>query len=128
MLRTGIDLIEVERIDHLIVTHEQRFLGRIFTEQELLDSNGRTASLAVRMAAKEAVSKALGCGIGLVSWKDIEIIRDKQQQPLINLTGNGLILANELGLNEWSVSLTHSHDHAAAIVVATGGIDSNSTR
>ena len=119
MLRTGIDLIEVERIDHLIITHGQRFLKRVYTEQELLDSNSRTPSLAVRLAAKEAVSKALGCGIGIVSWKDIEIVRDQQQQPLLNLSGNALILAEELGLDEWSVSLTHSHDHAAAIVVAT---------
>ena len=57
MLRTGIDLIEVERIDHLIISHGQRFLERVYTEQELRDSNGRTPSLAGRMAAKEAVSK-----------------------------------------------------------------------
>ena len=119
MLRTGIDLIEVERIDHLIISHGKHFLERVYTEQELHDSNGRTPSLAVRMAAKEAVSKVLGCGIGLVSWKDIEIIRDHQNRPLLNLSGNALILAKELGLKEWSVSLTHSHDHAAAIVVAT---------
>ena len=54
-----------------------------------------------------------------MSWKDIEIIRDHQNRPLLNLSGNALILAKELGLDEWSVSLTHSHDHAAAIVVAT---------
>ena len=119
MLRTGIDLIEVERIDHLIISHGKRFLERVYTEQELHDSNGRTPSLDVRMAAKEAVSKVLGCGIGLVSWKDIEIIRDHQNRPLLNLSGNALILAKKLGLEEWSVSLTHSHDHAAAIVVAT---------
>jgi holo-[acyl-carrier protein] synthase len=119
MLRTGIDLIEVERVDHLIITHGRRFLERVYTEQELIDSNGRTPSLAVRMAAKEAVSKALGCGIGIVSWKDIEIVRNQQQLPLLNLSGHALILAEELGPDEWSVSLTHSHDHAAAIVIAT---------
>ena len=118
MLRAGIDLVEVERIDYLVVEHGNRFLNRIYTEQEIIDSMGRTPSLAVRIAAKEAVSKALGCGIGPITWKEIEILKNKHNMPYVNLMGNAQILANELCLDQWSISLTHSHDHAGAIVIA----------
>tara|TARA_B100000945_G_scaffold321614_1_gene337648 strand:- start:151 stop:516 length:366 start_codon:yes stop_codon:yes gene_type:complete len=118
MLRTGIDLIEIKRIDNLIVRHRERFLNRVYTQQEIIDSMGKTPSLAVRIAAKEAVSKVLGCGIGPISWKDVEILKNEHNMPYVNLMGNAQILANDLSLNKWSVSLTHSTDHAGAIVVA----------
>ena len=117
MLRTGIDLIEVERIDHLIISHGQRFLERVYTEQELRDSNGRTPSLAVRMAAKEAVSKVLGCGIGLVSWKDIEIIRLKGKPPTIQLHRKAAKRAQDLGISSIALSLSHSKEYAIASIV-----------
>ena len=119
MLRTGIDIIEVYRIDDTILSHGERFLERVYTESELVEANGRTPSLAARLAAKEAVSKALGCGIGKVGWRDIEITRDQQRRPLLRLYGPAQALAAEMGLEEWSLSLSHTHDHAAAVVVAS---------
>ncbi|HJN40517.1 MAG: holo-ACP synthase [Anaerolineales bacterium] len=119
MLRTGIDIIEVCRIDEAILSHGERFLERVYTESELVEANGRTPSLAARLAAKEAVSKALGCGIGKVGWRDIEITRDQQRRPLLRLYGPAQALAAEMGLEEWSLSLSHTHDHAAAVVVAS---------
>ena len=119
MLRTGIDIIEVCRIDEAILSHGERFLERVYTESELVEANGRTPSLAARLAAKEAVSKALGCGIGKVGWRDIEITRDQQRRPLLRLYGPAQALAAEMGLEEWSLSLSHTHDHAVAVVVAS---------
>jgi holo-[acyl-carrier protein] synthase len=119
MLRTGIDIIEVYRIDEAILSYGERFLERVYVQRELLESNGRTTSLAACMAAKEAVSKALGCGIGIVGWRDIEIMHDEYRRPLLRLHGPAQALAGKLGLNNWSLSLSHTHDHAAAVVIAS---------
>jgi holo-[acyl-carrier protein] synthase len=120
MLRTGVDIIEVSRIDAAIVRHQQRFFDRFFTPQELIDANGRTPALAARFAAKEAAAKALGCGIGDVGWKEIEIVRDGRRSPRLRLHGAARARADALGLTEWSVSLSHTHEHAMALVIATG--------
>lgn len=121
VLRTGVDIIEVYRIDEAILRHGERFFKRFFTNRELIDSNGRTPSLAVRYAAKEAVSKALGCGIGDVGWKDIEVIREGTfTAPYLVLHGPARQIAADLGLTEWSLSLSHTHEHAVAFVVAMG--------
>ncbi len=120
MLRTGVDLIEIERIDQAILSHGERFFDRFFTLQELIESGGRTPSLAARFCAKEAVAKALGSGIGLVGWKDIEVLKDENQHPHVTLHGPARALAEELGLTHWAVSLSHTHEHAIAFVVATG--------
>jgi len=72
LVSSGVDIVEVERIDRAIIRHGQRFFQRLFTPNELVDSGGRTPALAARFAAKEAVAKALGTGIGEVGWKEIE--------------------------------------------------------
>jgi len=120
MIRAGVDIIEVGRIDQSILRHGERFFNRFFTAQELIDAEGRTPALATRFAAKEAVAKALGCGIGDVGWKEIEILRDDRHRPEVVLHGAAQALAEALGLTEWSVSLSHTHEHAVALVIATG--------
>ncbi|HEY70046.1 MAG TPA: holo-[acyl-carrier-protein] synthase [Anaerolineae bacterium] len=118
MLRVGVDIIEVERIDSAILRHGDRFFERFFTSQELIDAAGRTPALAARFAAKEAVAKALGTGIGLVGWKDIEVVNGPLRQPELRLHGNAKQVAESLGLLSWSISLTHTHEHAAAVAIA----------
>ena len=120
MIRTGVDIIEVSRIDEAILRHGDRFFQRFFTPQELIDSGGRTPALAARFAAKEAAAKALGCGIGDVGWKEIEIVHGPNREPQLVLHGAAQRLAQALGLYEWSVSLSHTHEHAMALVVAQG--------
>ena len=120
MLRTGVDIIEVARIDAAILRHGDRFFNRFYTLRELIEAEGRTPALAARFAAKEAAAKALGCGIGDVGWKEIEIVRDARRGPTLVLHGAALALAAKLGLTEWSVSLSHTHEHAMALVVAMG--------
>lgn len=123
MLRTGIDIIEVGRVDKVIIEHGHRFLNRVYTQRELIESDGRTPSLAARFAAKEAVAKALGLGIGKVGWLDIEISRTIEGGPLINLHGPAKDQAEEMGLEVWSLSLSHTHEHATAFVVAMSSME-----
>ena len=120
ILRTGVDLIEISRVEDAISRHGKRFLERIYTSAELELCGKRIQSLAGRFAAKEAVAKALGCGIGDIDWTEIEILNDQQNAPLLNLYNKASQKADELGLVNWSLSLSHSQGHALAFVVAVG--------
>jgi holo-[acyl-carrier protein] synthase len=119
-LRNGVDLLEIERLQKAIEKHGERFLARIYTLAERELCNGNTASLAARFAAKEAVSKALGSGLGKVAWTDIEVLRAESGAPTLHLHGNARALADELGLTQWSISLSHTHEYAVAMAVALG--------
>jgi holo-[acyl-carrier protein] synthase len=119
-LRTGVDLIDLERVEATIERYGQRFLERVFTPRELAEVGENVASLAARFAAKEATAKALGTGIGDVSWQEIEILRGPARQPHLFLHGRASDLANNLELETWSLSLTHNQSHAIALVVAIG--------
>jgi holo-[acyl-carrier protein] synthase len=118
MIRTGIDIIELDRFNLLILRYQYRFLKRIFTKNELLQIGNNVSSLSVRFAAKEAVVKALGTGIGEVSWQDIEILRGGKGEPVLRLYGGAQRIADQQGLKNWSVSLSHTQNIAAAVVVA----------
>ncbi len=122
-LRTGVDVIEVERIDRAILRYDRRFFDRFYTARELIDSGGRTPALAARFAAKEAVAKALGTGIGQVAWKEIEIAQGPKREPYLVLHGNAQREADLLGLDSWAISLSHTHEHAVAVVVAVRSED-----
>jgi holo-[acyl-carrier protein] synthase len=117
-LQNGVDLIEIERVRDAIERFGSRFLQRIFTPAELGEVGTSPASLAARFAAKEAVAKALGTGIGAISWQEIEILRCNGNQPGLSLHGAAARLAAEQGLNYWSLSLSHSQTHAIAVVMA----------
>ena len=117
-LASGIDLIEIQRLEDAIGRHGERFLERIFTPRELAEVGDSVASLAARFAAKEAVSKALGTGIGAVGWGDIEILRGAQREPVLHLHGAAARLAEEKNLTAWSISQSHTASHAIAMAVA----------
>lgn len=119
-LSCGIDLLEIERMTAAIQRHGERFLQRVFTPGELADVGQNPASLAARFAAKEAVAKALGTGIGEIAWREIEIRRGSDKQPILHLYGDAARLAAELGFTHWAISLSHSRSHAVAMAVATG--------
>lgn len=120
ILRTGVDLIEIARVRDAIERHGDKFIARIFTVAEQSECAGRFDSLAARFAAKEATAKALGSGIGVVSWLDIEVKGDENRAPHLYLHGEGERLAQKLGLSVWSVSLSHTETQAIAFVVAIG--------
>jgi holo-[acyl-carrier protein] synthase len=120
ILATGVDLIEIDRIRVVMERQGRRWLERIYTPGEIEQCGKRTESLAGRFAAKEAVAKALGSGIGDVQWKEIEVLGDEQNAPVLTLHGAAEARAKELGLMTWSVSISHSQSHSVAFVVAIG--------
>ncbi len=118
-LRTGIDIIEVSRIEKLNPAIRQRFLSRVYTDAELEICQDRAECLAGRFACKEAVAKALGTGIGDISWHEIEILADERKMPILCLHGKAAQIAERLGLLTWSVSISHIREMAAAVAVGT---------
>jgi len=120
ILTTGIDLIEIDRIQSVIARHGDRFLNRIFTARELADCAGRAESLAARFAAKEAAAKALGSGFGKIAWDEVEVQRAENGAPSLFFYGKAESLAKEKGFENWSISLSHSRNHAIAMVVGMG--------
>jgi holo-[acyl-carrier protein] synthase len=120
ILKTGIDLIEIKRIQAALDRHGERFLMRVFTPAEVAESRSRAEALAVRFAAKEAVVKALGTGIGPVSWLEVETLHHRSDEPYLVLHGRAEQVAGALGLTQWAVSLSHSQEMATAVVVAMG--------
>lgn len=120
IVRTGVDLIEISRVEEVIARHGRHYLERIYTPAELEQCGRNAESLAGRFAAKEAVAKALGTGIGQVTWKEIEILGDEQNAPALTLRGAAAQRSKELGSMNWSVSISHSITHAVAVAVAVG--------
>jgi len=120
ILRSGIDTIEISRLEEIRPEIRERFISRVFTTQEIAQARNRNDVLSGLFAAKEAVSKALGTGIGRVAWQDIEIIHLISGQPTVHLHGHAEIVAEQLGLEEWSVSISHDRNKAVALAVAIG--------
>jgi holo-[acyl-carrier protein] synthase len=119
-LRTGVDIIEIERFSSAYQRYHGRLLQRIFTSVELAENGENMSSLAARFAAKEAVAKAFGTGIGQISWHDIEICRGSLGEPVLHLHGAAQQLAENDQLDTWSISLSHSQNYAIAFAVAMG--------
>ena len=118
-MELGVDLIEVARVQDVLARHGERFLTRVYTRAERAACAGSAERLAARFAAKEAVAKALGTGIGDVGWRDIEIANDARGRPVVMLHSLAAARAADLGLAHFAVSLSHTHEHAVAFVVAT---------
>lgn len=117
MLVTGVDIIEIRRIQQVAEKYGERFLRRIYTEREIAYCHGRAPQLASRFAAKEAAMKALGTGLRGVRWWDIEVVRERGCAPSIQLHGTARARAERLGIGHLAVSLSHSEEYAVAFVV-----------
>ncbi len=118
----GTDLIEIERIETVYERTGERFLARILTDREREYCLGKTrpaSSIAARFAAKEAVMKCLGTGWAEgVTFRDIEVTRVASGAPGLQLHGRSAEIATEQGITRWHLTLSHSRDHAMAMVVA----------
>lgn len=135
MIYTGIDIVEIERIEQAVRRWGDRFLRRVFTAAELRDADAQPRSLAARWAAKEAAAKALGVGVsgpGAVAtvgagmalrWQEIEVSRPAGQPPRLVLHGAAARRAAALGWREVALSLSHSRAFAVALVVAAAADD-----
>ncbi len=121
LLRTGVDIVEIERVRQAVNRHGDHFLRRVYTAGELACCGPRIESLAARFAAKEAVAKALGTGIWRngVNWVDIEILKDDESgAPQLYLHGAAAAVSRRASLHTWSVSLSHDRTRSIAMVVA----------
>lgn len=118
----GIDVVEIERIERMLDEYGDKFIGRMFTEVEQAycsQQNRPALHYAARFAAKEAISKAFGTGIGKdLEWLDMEIRRNEAGAPTLHLSGSGKEFADQNEISEVLISLTHAHAYAAANAVA----------
>jgi len=121
-LECGVDLVEIHRFTTLDAAIRRRFIRRVFTPAEIELCGDRDQHLAGRFAVKEAVAKALGTGIGPISWQEIETLADESLAPVLHLHGQAKETAAELGLDIWSVSITHTRELAMAFVVAASSV------
>ena len=117
MLITGVDIIEIKRVEKVALSYGDRFLKRIYTDGEIKYCRGRAPQLASRFAAKEAVMKALGTGIRGVGWRDVEVTRKRGMAPDIKLHGRAQKRASQIGLTGLAISLSHSKEFAVASVI-----------
>ena len=121
IIGSGIDLVEITRIQQSMDRYGQRFLNRIFTAAEqayCLRKRNAAESFAARFAAKEAGAKALGTGISRgVTWLEIEVVREPGGRPSIRFHGRAAAIATQLGVGHTSLSLTHTGTLSMASVV-----------
>lgn len=121
----GTDLAEVGRIRDSIERFGPRFLNRIYTEGERAYAQSKANSgerFAARFAAKEAGMKAIGTGWNFgVTWKDFEVVNERSGRPTLRLSGVAQSVAQRLGVQRVSISLTHSKETAFAVVILEDG-------
>ena len=124
ILGTGIDLIEVARIESSYERFGERFLSRILLPGEIsycLSHKKPGPFLAARFAAKEAISKAFGTGIGAqLGWQDMEVARKESGEPFVILHGKGKKLFEERGAKNLLISLSHTEIYATAVAILEG--------
>ena len=124
VLGIGVDIVEIARFTTAIARSGQSFIDRLFlpAEQAYCSPQREPARCyAARFAAKEAVAKALGTGIGAqLAWRDIEIQRKATGEPFIVLHGTGAETARALGVSRILLSLSHSENYAVANAICLG--------
>jgi len=121
VIGVGIDLIEVSRVVRALERQRERFRKRVFTEGEIDYCDAIKFSgphFAARFAAKEAVSKAFGTGIGEhLGWKSAEVVKDELGKPFIRLDEQGKALLLERKASDVLISLAHTREHATAVAI-----------
>jgi holo-[acyl-carrier protein] synthase len=118
-IRVGIDTVATASIRDAVAAHGNRYLERVYTPEEIADCDGNPERLAARFAAKEAALKALRAGEGGIPWTAIAVRRDPTGFVELVLTGKAARLANDQGIAELALSITHEAGLASAVVVAS---------
>jgi holo-[acyl-carrier protein] synthase len=120
VLGVGVDIIETERIEHSLDRFGERFLHRVFTDGEIAYCQSMkypARHFAARFAAKEAVSKAFGTGIGKsMGWRDIDVRKKPSGEPFVVLEGGAKTLAADRNVRGVWISLSHTNHHAVAMI------------
>ena len=115
----GTDMVEISRIQKAIEKNP-RFLQKVYTEKEIAYCQRKRnpwQSFAARFAAKEAVSKAMGTGLGKIGLTDIEVLNQSSGQPQVILHGAAQVFAAERGFVRVHISLSHSEAYAIATAI-----------
>jgi holo-[acyl-carrier protein] synthase len=124
VLGIGVDLVECARIERSLERFGEKFLHRVFTDGEIAYSMSMkfpARHLAARFAAKEAVSKAFGTGIGkAMGWRNIDVQKKPSGEPFLVFSGPAQKLATERGVTVAFVTLSHTEHHAIACIVLDG--------
>jgi holo-[acyl-carrier protein] synthase len=125
IIGSGIDMVEIRRIQLSMDRYGQRFLDRVFTGNEqayCLRKRNSAESFAARFAAKEAGAKGLGTGISNgVSWLEIEVVREPSGRPTLRFHGRAAQIAAQIGFARAALSITHTAELAVANVVLENG-------
>ncbi len=120
MIGLGTDVVDVDRF-RTVLERTPALRERLFTAGERAVADARrdpVPALAVRFAAKEAVMKVLGVGLGAIDWHDVEVVRERSGRPRLEVTGRAAALAAEAGITTWHLSLSHSDLVAQAVAAA----------
>ncbi|MEX2294438.1 MAG: holo-ACP synthase [Acidimicrobiales bacterium] len=120
MIGIGVDLCEVDRM-RAALERTPTLRARVFTADEQAYCDRRrdpTERYAARFAAKEAVMKAMGVGMGACKWREIEVVKARSGAPSVRLHGGAQALADERSITSWRLTMTHTHRVAEAIAVA----------
>ena len=124
VLGIGVDLVECTRIERSLDRFGEKFLRRVFTEGEIeysMSMKFPARHLAARFAAKEAVSKAFGTGIGkAMGWRNIDIRKKESGEPFLIFLGTTEAFAAERGVTSALITLSHTENYAVACVVLEG--------
>lgn len=119
-MRTGVDIIEIKRIEKILERRRYSFYKKVFTysEIEYIESKGNSyKTVAGLFATKESVSKLLGTGIGNLNWKDVEILHDENGRPFINMNFKIGKYLEKLGLNSIEISISHEKEYAISFSI-----------
>jgi holo-[acyl-carrier protein] synthase len=120
IIGVGTDILKISRIDNIFNRYGDRFSKRILCHAELNifeNKNKSISFLAKRFSVKEAASKALGTGIGAISWHDFEVKNDSFGAPILKLTGGAKKKMEEIGASQALISLSDESDHVLSFVV-----------
>jgi holo-[acyl-carrier protein] synthase len=118
----GVDLVKVARIERVLERYGDRFLDRVFTGREIAYCRGKAwaaSALAMRFAAKEAFSKALGVGLRKdgIRWREVEVIPNPLGKPELYVSGRAAALCETAGIANMHLSLTDEDSRALAVVI-----------
>lgn len=123
ILGNGVDIVKVSRIENLLKNKKDGFLHKVFTQNEIeyIKNTGcNPQTISGIFAAKEALSKLLGTGIGKVNWKDMEVFHDDRGKPYVKLYNEGLNISQNLGIENIELSISHEKEYAIAFVIGEG--------
>ncbi|EDS71473.1 holo-ACP synthase [Anaerofustis stercorihominis] len=121
-LSNGVDIVKVKRIKKILMgTHKDLFLRKIFNKEEIFyfeHNNYNPKSVSGYFAAKEAIMKTLGKGMDKLSFKDITILKTRDNKPYVKLSGKAEDYMESLGLTDFKISISHEDEYAVAFVIA----------